>query len=114
MGDEEKGYITPYFIWANYDLPEAEVPDISLNYLSVLLLDIANLKTNSYQDFLRGMQKNIPVITGHGYMDNSGNYHNFDEVNEYSQEIKDYEILQYNNMFDRKNIFDKMFKLYDF
>lgn len=111
LADEEKSYITPYFIWANYDLPEAEVPDISLNYLSVLLLDIANLKTNSYQDFLRSMQKDIPVITGHGYMDNSGNYHNFDEVNEYSQEIKDYKILQYNNMFDRKNTFNKMFEI---
>lgn len=114
LADEEKGYITPYFIWANYNLPEKKVPDISLNYLSVLLLDIANLKTNSYQDFLRDMQKDIPVITGHGYMDNSGNYHNFSEINQYSSKIRNYEILQYNNMFDKKNTFEKMFKLYDF
>ena len=30
------------------------------------------------------MQKEIPVITGHGYMDNTGTYHNFYEENTYS------------------------------
>lgn len=111
LEDDEKGYITPYFIWANYNLPEIEVSDISLNYLSILLLDVAGLETTSYQDYLREMQKEIPVITGHGYMDYTGTYHDFNEENNYSEKIRNYEILQYNNMFDRKNIFVNMFKI---
>jgi len=109
LADAEKGYLTPYFIWANYDLPEVSVPDISLNYLSMLLLDIAGLDSTPYQDFLRKMQEEIPVITGHGYMDKTGTYHNLDEENDYSSIIKDYQILQYNNMFGRKNIVKEMF-----
>lgn len=68
LSDAEKGYIVPYFIWANYSLPKVNVPDISLNYLSVLLLDEAELETTTYMNYLRNMQKEIPVITGHGYM----------------------------------------------
>lgn len=109
LADAEKGYLTPYFIWANYDLPECNVPDISLNYLSILLLDIIGLKTTPYQDFLRNMQTQIPVLTGHGYMDSTGEYHNFDEENEYTSLIKDYKILQYNNIFGRKNVYEEMF-----
>lgn len=111
LSDYEKDYLTPYFIWANYELPDYDVPDISLNYLSILLLDVAGLKTTPYQNFLRDLQKDIPVITGHGYMDKTGVYHNLDEENEYSTEIRNYEILQYNNMFDRKNVFTEMFKI---
>ena len=84
LEDQEKSYITPYFIWANYDLPDVNVPDISLNYMSTLLLDLIGLKTTPYQDYLRNMQEEIPVITGHGYMDKTGIYHDFTEENEYT------------------------------
>ena len=110
LSDEEKSYMTPYFIWANYDIPEYEVQDISLNYLSILLLDVAGLKTTTYMNFLRNMQKEIPVITGHGYMDENGNYYNFEEgLNENLKFIEDYRLLQFNNMFDKKNKFDELF-----
>lgn len=113
LADSEKGYITPYFIWTNYDVDfsKYEANDISLNYLSILLLDIAGLDTTPYMDFLREMQKEIPVITGHGYMDSTGIYHNLDEQNEYSKLINSYHILQYNNMFERKDIVRKIFEI---
>ena len=111
LADEEKGYLTPYFIWSNYDLEDTDVPDISLNYLSTLLLDVAGLKTTPYQDYLKNMKKEIPVLTGHGYMDKTGVYHEFTEENEYTPLISDYEILQYNNMFGGKNICKKMFEI---
>lgn len=109
--DAEKGYLTPYIIWSNYILEDCNVPDISLNYLSILLLDIAGLDTTPYQDYLRNMQKEIPVITGHGYMDKNNVYHDFSEENEYTPLIQDYEILEYNNMFGGKNIYKEMFKI---
>lgn len=111
LADAEKGYITPYFIWANYTLPDYNVPDISLNYLSILLLDIAGLETTTYMNYLRNMQKEIPVITGHGYMTSDGVYHNFDENSKYSKLIDTYRNLQFNNMFDNKSRFDELFKI---
>lgn len=111
LEDAEKGYLTPYFIWANYDLEEYNIPDISLNYLSILLLDVAGLDTTPYQNYLRNMSQEIPVITGHGYMDKTNTYHDFKEQNSYTSWIKNYEILQYNNMFGRKNIYKEMFEL---
>ena len=61
-------------------------------------------------NFLRNMQKEIPVITGHGYMDENGNYYNFGEgLNENLKFIEDYRLLQFNNMFDKKNKFDELF-----
>lgn len=111
LEDDEKGYLTPYFIWANYELPEINVPDISLNYLNILLLDVAGLETTPYQNYLRNMKKEIPVITGHGYMDNTKTYHEFTEKNEYTPLINDYHILEYNNMFGGKNIYNKMFEI---
>ena len=111
LEDAEKGYLTPYFIWANYDLEDHNVPDISLNYLSTLLLDVAGLESTPYQNFLKNMQKEIPVITGHGYMDKTGTYHDFKEETEYTPWIRDYEIIEYNNMFGRKNIYKEMFEL---
>ena len=111
LADAEKGYLTPYFIWANYDLPDYDIPDISLNYLSILLLDVAGLKTTPYMNYLRHMQKQIPVITGHGYMTSDGTYHNFDENTEVSKLIDTYKNLQFNNMFDKKNRLDELFSL---
>lgn len=111
LEDAEKGYLTPYFIWANYDLKEFNVPDISLNYLSILLLDVAGLNTNPYQDFLRNMNKEIPVITGHGYMDKENIYHDFKEETLYTHWIDNYKILEFNNMFGRKNIYKDMFEI---
>lgn len=113
LADAEKGYITPYFIWANYDLPDYDIPDISLNYLSIILLDLAGLETTTYMNYLRNMQKEVPVITGHGYMTSDGIYHNFDETNNVSPLINTYRNLQFNNMFDMKNRFDKLFTIYN-
>ena len=111
LADDEKGYLTPYFIWANYELPEANVPDISLNYLNTLLLDVAGLDTTPYQDYLKDMRQEIPVITGHGYMDKAGTYHDFKEKNEYTTLINNYHILEYNNMFGGKKVYKNMFEI---
>lgn len=111
LEDTEKGYLTPYFIWANYNIPKISIPEISLNYLSVLLLDVAELKTTTYMNYLRNMQKEIPVITGHGYMTKDGTYHDFSDNIEVKKWIEDYKNLQFNNMFDKKNSFDELFKI---
>lgn len=113
LEDSELGYLTPYFIWANYDIDveKYQKNDISVNYLSSLLLDVAGLAKTPYMNFLNNMQKSIPVITGHGYIDNHGIYHTFEEETEYKALIKEYEILQYNNVFDNNKKVDQFFSI---
>lgn len=106
----EKDYIVPFVLWSNFESPKIEVNDISFNYLSILLLDAAGLNTTPYMDFLRMMQKEIPVITSHGYIDRYNKYHSLDQNNRYLKTINNYFILQYNNMFD-KNFVNKMFEI---
>lgn len=113
---QEKKYITPFILWANYDLNIKDdslknIDDISLNYLSGVLLKIAKLETTPYVDFLEELRNSIPVITGNGYMSKDGTYHDFNEDNNFSEILKDYEYLQYNNVFDKTQKLDKLFEI---
>ena len=107
--DETTKYITPFILWANYDIEEKYIEKISLNYLSILLLDEANLNTTPYIEFLRNIQDDLPVITGNGYVDSNGNYYTFDSESKYSDILSQYEIVQYNNVFDYKNKVNEFF-----
>lgn len=109
--NETTKYITPFFLWANYDIEEKYIDKISLNYLSILLMDTAGLNTTAYMNFLRNMQTEIPVITGNGYIDNEDNYYTFDSESKYSDLINKYELLQYNNVFDYKNRINSFFEI---
>lgn len=104
-------YITPFMLWANYDIPEKEIEYTSLNYLSLLLFDTAKLETTPYMKFLRVLQKEIPVITGNGYMDKKNNYYTLDEESKYSELIRNYQIVQYNNVFDDRDKIDEIFTI---
>ncbi len=110
----ERKYITPFMIWANYDIDEeaySNIQDISVNYLSSLLLDIANIQKTPYLTFLDHLRNEIPIITGNGYMDKTGTYHDFSEKNTYSDLIDTYHYLQFNNMFDNSNKFTSLFEV---
>ena len=110
----ERKYITPFLIWANYDIPEENyenITDISANYLASLVLDVANIQKTPYLQFLDELRKEIPIITGNGYMDKNGIYHDFSEQTEYTKLIDDYHYLQFNNMFDNQNKLTTLFEI---
>lgn len=109
----ENKYITPYIIWANYDIDEEKytnVDNISANYLASLVLDVANIQKTPYLQFLDNLRSEIPIITGNGYMDKTEKYHDFSEQSEYSNLLEDYHYLQFNNMFDSS---DKLVSLFE-
>lgn len=112
LEDLSKKYLVPFILWANYDIPEKEINEISLNYLSMLLLDTAKLETTPYISFLKELQEQIPVITGNGYLDNNSNYYQInDQTSPYYDIVNNYKLIQYNNMFDIKNRINKFFYL---
>ena len=101
----ENLYTVPFFIWTNYDTDEEEIKITSLNYLSTFALKRAGLALPPYNRFLEDMMEVIPALNSRGYysVSNGGFVHIEDAVGEEAKWLNRYEILQYNNMFDRKN-----------
>jgi phosphoglycerol transferase MdoB-like AlkP superfamily enzyme len=105
----QKKYTVPFVIWANYDIKEQYIDKISTNYLSSLLLDVANLPSTGYNKFLGSAYKEMPVININGSINAQGYYYSFDKSDN-KDLINDYKILQYNNMFDTKNTVNPFFQ----
>lgn len=97
-------YTVPFFIWTNYESEEETVEITSLNFLSSMALERAGLTLPSYNRFLLDMMEVVPAINARGYYSKSeSRFLHFEEATEEEAEwIHDYEILQYNNMFDKK------------
>ena len=100
----ENLYTVPFFIWTNYETETEEVPITSLNYLSPMALERAGIALPSYNQFLADMQQTIPAINSRGYYSvSSGCFKHLEEATgEEAEWIDKYQILQYNNMFDKK------------
>ncbi len=102
----QQRYITPFVIWANYDIEEMEIQRLSANYLSALILDVAGLPKTGYQEFLSDLSQVLPVITANVYIDSEGNYYNSSD-NPYADQIEQYQSLQYYHLFeDDKSLTD--------
>lgn len=97
-GDVERNlnkYRTPFVIWANYDIEEADGYDISMNYLGGLLLRTAGVPMTPYFAYLEQLRADYPMISFNGYLDHEGNYSNWS-----GGEFPEYRMLQYNYLFD--------------
>ena len=92
-------YATPYVIWANYDIEEQEV-DMSANYLSSYVMQLAGMKLTGYNKYLLDLQKEIPILSAVCYQGDDGVFHELDEKTKYSKKIEEYQMIQYNNLFD--------------
>lgn len=77
-------YKTPFLIWANYDIEEQENVNISMNYLSTLMLESTGMKLSPFNQFLLDIHKQIPVLTTNGYFGEDGSYYSLkDESSPY-------------------------------
>lgn len=96
-------YKVPYIIWANYDIEEKE-EDISVNYLSTMMMQSAKMQMPGYNQFLAEVKEEIPVLTVNGCYDADGNFfEELDESSSYYEIWSKYKKFQYNNMFDPEN-----------
>lgn len=77
----------------------------SLNYLSTLTLERANIDLPAYNRFLAELMKKIPAINSRGYYSKKNEcfMHVDDATGDEAKWIKAYNILQYNSMFDEKD-----------
>ncbi|MDO4622500.1 MAG: sulfatase-like hydrolase/transferase [Eubacteriales bacterium] len=104
-------YSTPFLIWANYDIPEAENVMTSTNYLGTMLLEQTGLKMADYNYYLKNLRKTIPALNHMGYYDTEGIFHEWSDKSrtEELEAEKEYEILQYNNLAESSRRLDDFF-----
>lgn len=118
--DGANRYITPYVLWANYDIDEETVSsimnteDISINYLSTLLCTAAELPLTGYQKFQQEIQPQYPVITAKTILDGiSGTAYTMDELDalqvDDAHPLSRYQAFAYNHIFDEKHRIDGFF-----
>ena len=105
MQELQKRYMTPYIIWTNY-ATERKVEDMSSNYLGSYILEQAGLKMSAYQESLLALKGTVPIIGQGSICDSNGNWYSLDGdlPTECSEALNEYEILQYNNIFDKTNL----------
>ena len=97
-------YTVPFFIWTNYDTPEETVDITSLNFLSTMTLERAGIELPAYNKFLADMMEPVPAVNSRGYYSKEKQcyQHIDDATGEEAEWIKNYHMLQYNSMFDKK------------
>ena len=97
-------YTVPFFIWTNYDTPEETVDITSLNFLSTMTLERAGIELPAYNKVLADMMETVPAINSRGYYSKEKQcyQHIDDATGEEAEWIKNYHMLQYNSMFDKK------------
>lgn len=111
LTDEElmQKYFAPYLIWANFDIEEKKM-DISSNYLVSIMKEAVGIRLTGYNQFLLELQKQLPVLSLNGYWDTKGDFYKIeDESSPYYQILQEYNILQYNHMFDKSNRLQNFF-----
>ena len=95
-------YEVPFFIWANYDIPEREDVVISANYLGTLTAQLAGLELSDYQKLQAKLMECLPVATTVGFMTADGFI--TDRESELPEEARtlyeQYRIMAYNHLFD--------------
>lgn len=98
-------FTVPFYIWANYDIPEGTIELTSLNYLAGYVLEFAGLNGPAYYDVLADVKETIPAINAYGfYSKERGCFIPFEEASVEEQNwLQKYENLQYNNIFDVNN-----------
>lgn len=90
-------YAVPFFLWANYDIPEQQDVAISSNFLGMLTAKTAGLPMTGWLNFLSDLHEQLPVITPVGYVTADGTViKDADQLSPDQQEwLRKYEMLAY-------------------
>ncbi len=92
----------PFFLWKNYGQEAEELPLTSINYLSTLLLESAGLEMPAYYRFLSEAMQAVPSLSGAGIVEDGRYLRVSDATGEAAEVLRDYEWLQYANLFDKE------------
>ena len=102
LDSQMKKQMVPFFVWANFDIEEQQIPCSSINYLPLYTMEAAGLPLSPFLQFLQDTEPVIPAINAFGYysMENQCFLPLSEASGPEAEAISRYEILQYNNLFD--------------
>ncbi|MDD7326246.1 MAG: LTA synthase family protein [Lachnospiraceae bacterium] len=99
LDEKERWYATPFFIWANYDIPEKQDLVTSTNYLGTMMLENTGWQMADYNYYLKNLEKEIPALNHLGYLGTDGHYHSWKKGDAGTLHSEwEYECLQYTNL----------------
>lgn len=104
----QKKMVTPFFIWANYDIKEQTNMQISANYLSAYALNALGCSTSGFDQMRLALQQQIPVMNVNGYRLPDGTWYPQGEQPE-NDLLNDYHNAEYAQIFDAKNRSDEWY-----
>lgn len=110
--DYVRRYITPFFIWTNYETKSMTKERMSTQFLACAVLERANLKWSEFFSFLRQMYRQTPVVHISGYYTSQWKWENWrgwEEKREYPM-FHQFDLLQYHNLFARNRL-DRIFTI---
>lgn len=112
LEEQQMYYATPFFIWANYDIPEEDGILTSTNYLSTLMLEQTGLQMTPYNQYLSELQAQMPALNHLGYIDADENYISWEDIDENYEKLElQYESLQYNELAEDSYRLDNFFTI---
>lgn len=102
LAEKELRYTIPFFVWANYDIPEQQIERTSINYLSSYLYQAAGIEMPIYNQYLTRLSQSIPAVNSQGFYSAAlGDYVAIPDAEGDDQTLlNQYWQMQYNNMFD--------------
>jgi phosphoglycerol transferase MdoB-like AlkP superfamily enzyme len=107
----QQRYVTPFYIWANYDIEEKEIERLGANYLASYAMQVAGVEMPAYNRYLLKLSETLPVINTVGIIDANGTHYALSESTPYDDLIADYKKVVHNLIFDEKNRCDDIFTL---
>lgn len=98
-------YGVPFFIWANYDIPEKDNVVISANNLGTLTAQLAGFPLTNWEKLHAELMDILPVSSTVGFITKSGTVTDQEtELPEATQKLyKKYRLMAYNYLFDKKS-----------
>jgi hypothetical protein len=111
LSEQQSRHVTPFYIWANFDIEEQQIEALSSNYLSSLLLQTAGLQMSDYNRYLLELSKTLPVVDTVGYRDSQGYDYSWNGNTPYADVLKRYEYIQYNAVLDKSERKETLFTL---
>ena len=98
-------YETPFFIWANYDIPEAQDVRLGSNFLGTLTAQVAGFPLTGYMQLHADLMEEFEAITPIGILTTDGTAtEDVSDLTETQQALyDDYRIMAYNHLFDEDN-----------
>lgn len=110
--DKQKMYMAPFIIWTNYEMESQYDIEMSANYFGSYIMDKAGLEMTQYNKYLLKLMEDIPVLGKGAIRDSDGKWYSMSKLPKRLGElINQYKVIEYNNMFDRKNKLNTIFSL---